>query len=173
MGTQLVSFRSGRLCYHPAVSRIRVVGLLHVADRHLLLTRSKGKDGFYLPDGKLNPRESELDALRREIREELGCELTADPCCGHGYTYEPAAAPAERNPDRCTGYARIAILFMLIPLFFIFFHSELNSLVRNKPYEGDKYKDSFRHPLNNKSNRDCNKVQYRRNLSLQIAPQRK
>ncbi|MCP2261895.1 NUDIX domain-containing protein [Streptoalloteichus tenebrarius] len=57
---------------------IRTVGLLHVVGRRLLVVRPRGKAAFYLPGGKLEPGEAEPDALRREVREELGVELAPD-----------------------------------------------------------------------------------------------
>ncbi|SHG35032.1 ADP-ribose pyrophosphatase YjhB, NUDIX family [Streptoalloteichus hindustanus] len=57
---------------------IRTVGLLHVVGRRLLVVRPRGKGAFYLPGGKLEPGEAEPDALRREVREELGVELAPD-----------------------------------------------------------------------------------------------
>ena len=48
-----------------------------VRDRKLLSVRTKGKDKFYLPGGKREPGESDVAALCREVREELG--VTLDP----------------------------------------------------------------------------------------------
>ncbi|HET6311147.1 MAG TPA: NUDIX domain-containing protein [Candidatus Nitrosotalea sp.] len=38
-------------------------------NRRLLTVRTSGKDAFYLPGGKREPGESDLDALLREVRE--------------------------------------------------------------------------------------------------------
>jgi 8-oxo-dGTP diphosphatase len=38
---------------------------------HVLSTRSRGKDVYYLPGGKREPGESDVEVLVREIREEL------------------------------------------------------------------------------------------------------
>jgi 8-oxo-dGTP pyrophosphatase MutT (NUDIX family) len=46
-----------------------------VRDRRLLTVRAAGKSRFYLPGGKREPGESDVVALCREIREELGVEL--------------------------------------------------------------------------------------------------
>lgn len=54
---------------------ITVVGLVHVEAGRLLVVRSRNKKAFYLPGGKIEPGESPADALRREVREELGVEL--------------------------------------------------------------------------------------------------
>ncbi|RKT83308.1 ADP-ribose pyrophosphatase YjhB, NUDIX family [Saccharopolyspora antimicrobica] len=54
---------------------IRAVGLVRFADRRLLLVRADYQDAFYLPGGKIDPGETEVQALHREVREELGVEL--------------------------------------------------------------------------------------------------
>ncbi|MFJ5989901.1 NUDIX domain-containing protein [Lentzea sp. NPDC092896] len=54
---------------------ITVVGLVHVEAGRLLVVRSRNKKAFYLPGGKIEPGESPVDAVRREVREELGIEL--------------------------------------------------------------------------------------------------
>jgi uncharacterized protein (TIGR00730 family) len=51
------------------------VGWLHVRDGRLLAVRTRGRDCFYLPGGKLEPGESHEQALIREVREELGVRL--------------------------------------------------------------------------------------------------
>jgi 8-oxo-dGTP diphosphatase len=54
---------------------ITVVGLVHVEAGRLLVVRSRNKKAFYLPGGKIEPGETPQDAVRREVREELGVEL--------------------------------------------------------------------------------------------------
>ncbi len=44
----------------------------------LLAVRSKGKELFYLPGGKREIGESDVDALAREIQEELSVQLVLD-----------------------------------------------------------------------------------------------
>jgi 8-oxo-dGTP diphosphatase len=63
-----------------SLSEIETVGLVHVVDKRLMLVRPAGKNVFYLPGGKLEPGETDLQALRREVDEELGVELLVDTC---------------------------------------------------------------------------------------------
>ncbi|WP_298178207.1 NUDIX domain-containing protein [Saccharomonospora sp.] len=46
-----------------------------VRDRRLLAVRTRGKDKFYLPGGKREAGESDVECLSREVREELGVDL--------------------------------------------------------------------------------------------------
>ncbi|OIV39115.1 hypothetical protein BIV57_02205 [Mangrovactinospora gilvigrisea] len=89
-----------------------------VRDGRLLHVRTRGRDAFYLPGGKIDPGESAELAVRREIREELGLEL--DPgslrrllvltAPAHGrpgtevhmtlFAGEPAAGSDEPRPQR-------------------------------------------------------------------------
>jgi len=52
------------------------VGWVHVRDGRLLAVRSRGMDRFYLPGGKPEPGECNEQALVREVREELGLDLS-------------------------------------------------------------------------------------------------
>ncbi|MGW3612191.1 NUDIX hydrolase [Micromonospora sp. NPDC005163] len=47
------------------------VAWILIEDGRVLSTRSQGKDVWYLPGGKREPGESDLDTLRREVAEEL------------------------------------------------------------------------------------------------------
>lgn len=61
---------------------IRAVGLVHFAADRLLLVRAERQRSFYLPGGKIDPGETEEQALRREVREELGGEVRAPRLLG-------------------------------------------------------------------------------------------
>lgn len=56
---------------------VEAIAWICVQDRRVLCTRTKGKDVFYMPGGKLEVGESDWQALSREIREELSVDLVA------------------------------------------------------------------------------------------------
>jgi 8-oxo-dGTP pyrophosphatase MutT (NUDIX family) len=101
---------------------VAVYGLLH-RDGKLLLLRRKGsgyRDGqLSLPAGHLDGGESVVDGLRRELREELGIEVTAQSfkCVMHREREKPgddeyvdfffhvdtwSGTPAIQEPDKCS-----------------------------------------------------------------------
>ncbi|MFG6191185.1 NUDIX domain-containing protein [Nonomuraea sp. JJY05] len=51
------------------------IAWIHLADGKILSTRSRGKTVYYLPGGKREPGESDLDTLVREIDEELSVAI--------------------------------------------------------------------------------------------------
>jgi 8-oxo-dGTP pyrophosphatase MutT (NUDIX family) len=80
----------------PGPALLETVAWVHVEAGRLLAVRSRGRDAFYAPGGKLEAGEDHGAALRREIAEELGIEL--DPA-----TIAPLVvidAPAHDDPGR-------------------------------------------------------------------------
>jgi 8-oxo-dGTP diphosphatase len=53
------------------------IAWLELSNGEILSTRSKGKDTYYLPGGKREPGETDLETLVREVEEELA--VTVDP----------------------------------------------------------------------------------------------
>ncbi|WP_433461644.1 NUDIX hydrolase [Spirillospora sp. CA-142024] len=51
------------------------VAWIRLEDGRVLSTRSRGKDVYYLPGGKREPGESDMQTLSREIREELAVDV--------------------------------------------------------------------------------------------------
>lgn len=51
------------------------IAWIHIVDGRILGARSEGKDTYYLPGGKREPGESDIDTLVREIEEELSVRI--------------------------------------------------------------------------------------------------
>ncbi|MFB4194377.1 NUDIX hydrolase [Streptomyces carpaticus] len=66
------------------------VAWLRLEDGKVLAARSRGKDTYYIPGGKREPGESDLQTLVREVAEEL--TVTIDPAgAAHAGTFEAQA----------------------------------------------------------------------------------
>ena len=48
---------------------------IHIVDGRILMTRTEGREKYYIPGGKRETGESDAKALHREIKEELSVEL--------------------------------------------------------------------------------------------------
>ncbi|MEU7859470.1 NUDIX domain-containing protein [Nonomuraea sp. NPDC049141] len=51
------------------------IAWVHLENGKILSTRSRGKDVYYIPGGKREPGETDLDTLIREIDEELAVAI--------------------------------------------------------------------------------------------------
>ena|SRR5579864_5555870 len=98
---------------------LRVAAAAVIVDGRLLLVSKAAAPGvFYLPGGKPEPGESAEECLRREVREELGVQLTS--LAFHETVHAPAAlegvpmtmevfrAELSGEPSACGEIARIA-----------------------------------------------------------------
>ncbi|MGB8029129.1 MAG: TIGR00730 family Rossman fold protein [Terracidiphilus sp.] len=75
---------------------IRIVAaLVQDRDGNLLLVRKRGTRTFMQPGGKLQPEESHLAALERELNEELSCSVGPDSPIFLGTFTSPAANEAD------------------------------------------------------------------------------
>ena len=71
---------------------IRIVAAVVLDDRnHVLVVRKRGTTAFMQPGGKIEPGETPVQALRREIREELGAGVVEDSIRSLGH-HDAAAA---------------------------------------------------------------------------------
>ena len=68
-----------------------VAALVQDEAGHVLLVRKKGTRAFMQPGGKLQDSESHLDALDRELREELSCSVQPGSSAFLGTFTAPAA----------------------------------------------------------------------------------
>ncbi len=88
----LLKLKSRRLAMNSTL--IDVVAWICSRDRQVLCARTRGNNVFYLPGGKREKGESDWEALRREVQEELNVSLIAETLTevmvvqevAHGYT---------------------------------------------------------------------------------------
>jgi 8-oxo-dGTP pyrophosphatase MutT (NUDIX family) len=71
------------------------IAWIHLKDGAILSTRSIGKDVYYLPGGKRESGESDIDTLVREIHEELDVIIVAESARPAGTFH----AQAHGHPD--------------------------------------------------------------------------
>lgn len=74
------------------------IAWLRIEDDAVLCVRSRDRQAWYLPGGKREPGEEDLDTLVRETGEELGVTVLRDTA-RHAGTFE---AQADARPDGVT-----------------------------------------------------------------------
>lgn len=76
------------------VSQIRIdkVAWICIRNKKVLCVRSKGKEQFFMPGGKREWEETDIQTLARELREELCITLHTDSICYYGTFEAPAAS---------------------------------------------------------------------------------
>ncbi|WP_018255737.1 NUDIX hydrolase [Salinispora mooreana] len=77
------------------MTTIDKVAWIHLENGAILSSRSRGKDVFYIPGGKREPGEGDIDTLVREIQEELSVTIAPDTAAYVG-TFR---AQAHGHPD--------------------------------------------------------------------------
>jgi 8-oxo-dGTP pyrophosphatase MutT (NUDIX family) len=81
------------------------VAWIRLADGKILSTRSRGKDVYYLPGGKREPGETDVQTLVREVREELEVAIAPDSAAHVGTFEAQAHGHATGITVRMTCYA--------------------------------------------------------------------
>jgi 8-oxo-dGTP diphosphatase len=77
---------------------------LHIVDKKILVTLSKGKDVWYIPGGKREVGESDHQALIREVKEELTVDLIPESIMPYGVFEAQAHGKPEGTIVRMTCY---------------------------------------------------------------------
>ncbi len=77
---------------------------IYIKNRKILSTRSRGKDVWYIPGGKREERESDQQALVREVREELNVDLYREKIQLYGIFEAQAHGEPEGTIVRMTCY---------------------------------------------------------------------
>ncbi len=77
------------------MKRIYTAGLIVVKDRKLLLAFSRNKQAWYLPGGKIDAGETALQAVRREVQEELNILIPEEELKWYYHITAPAFGEVE------------------------------------------------------------------------------
>lgn len=80
------------------------LAFIELRDGKILETRSKGKDKWYIPGGKREAGESDVQALVREIKEELMVDVLPDTMELYGVFEAQAHGKPEGTMVRMTCY---------------------------------------------------------------------
>ncbi len=54
------------------------IAFLHIKDKKILMALSKGKDTYYIPGGKREGNETDMETLIRETKEELTVDINKE-----------------------------------------------------------------------------------------------
>lgn len=71
------------------------VAFLFLQDGKILSTRSKGKDKYYIPGGKREAGETDIETLVREVKEELSVDIIESSAKFYGVFEAQAHGKAE------------------------------------------------------------------------------
>lgn len=80
------------------------VAYIFIKDGKILSTRSKGKDKYYIPGGKREGNESDIETLVREIKEELSVDIIESTAKLYGIFEAQAHGKAEGIIVKMTCY---------------------------------------------------------------------
>lgn len=80
------------------------LAFIEIQDRKLLVTLSKGKDAWYIPGGKREGNETDIEALAREVKEELLVDIKPETARLYGIFEAQAHGKPEGTMVRMTCY---------------------------------------------------------------------
>ena len=80
------------------------LAFIYLKDKRVLETLSYGKDVWYIPGGKREANETDIEALIREVKEELNIDLLLDTIKHYGTFEAQAHGKAEGKLVRMTCY---------------------------------------------------------------------
>ena len=80
------------------------VAFLYLQDGKILSTRSKGKDKYYIPGGKREAGETDIETLVREVKEELSVNIVESSAKYYGVFEAQAHGKAEGVIVKMTCY---------------------------------------------------------------------
>ncbi len=80
------------------------IAFLYLKEGQILSTRSKGKDKYYIPGGKREGNETDLETLIREVKEELTVDIIPETAEFFGVFEAQAHGKAEGVIVRMTCY---------------------------------------------------------------------
>lgn len=80
------------------------VAFLYLKDGKILSTRSKGKDKYYIPGGKREVGETDIETLVREVKEELSVDIIESSAKFYGAFEAQAHGKAEGVIVKMTCY---------------------------------------------------------------------
>jgi 8-oxo-dGTP pyrophosphatase MutT (NUDIX family) len=80
------------------------LAFIYIKDHRVLVTLSKGKDTWYIPGGKREGTETDIEALTREIKEELNVDLIPSSTRHFGTFEAQAHGKEEGTMVRMTCY---------------------------------------------------------------------
>jgi 8-oxo-dGTP diphosphatase len=77
---------------------------IYIQDKKILVTLSKGKDTWYIPGGKREAGETDIEALTREVKEELTVDIQKKTITKYGVFEAQAHGKPEGTVVRMTCY---------------------------------------------------------------------
>ncbi len=80
------------------------LAFIYIKERQILMTLSKGKNTYYIPGGKREGTETDLEALSREVMEELSVKIIPNTVKQYGTFEAQAHGKAEGTIVRMTCY---------------------------------------------------------------------